>query len=165
MDNESLEQLAERLVRQNVNVCVSSLVSTLAAGQGGLGYAPSMRTLEDLCEQASELAAPVLDWEEAARQAGWYEKEGAWFTEISETSLERLKGSAEELCAAYAIDPYEWEVYEHWAISRWFGERLEAHGEKVDFDFAGMVVWARIDTGQSIAIDSVIEAIAKEVQS
>ena len=56
----------------------------------------------------------------------------------------------------------ELEVFEHWAVSTWLAEKLEAKGEKVDRDFAGLNVWARTTTGQAIALDSVIEAIVSE---
>jgi hypothetical protein len=35
--------------------------------------------------------------------------------------------------------------------------------ERVDFDFAGMVVWGRTTTGQGIAMDAVVLKIATEL--
>ena len=62
------------LVNREVCACASSLIATLAAGNGATirtGFAPASRDLEALFEQAFELACPIDDWEEAAIQAGW----------------------------------------------------------------------------------------------
>jgi len=39
---------------------------------------------------------------------------------------------------AHGIDPYEWEIYEHWAVSQWLADKLIAQDERVDTDFAGL---------------------------
>lgn len=157
-----IEEQAERLVRQNVHYCISGLVSTLASGNGIREDAD----LSTLCEQASELCAPVQDYEEAARSAGWESYKDKFgvccWREASGDDGRTWAGDAEELCSEYDIDPYEWEIYEHWIVSDWLAERLAAHGERVDTDFAGLTVWGRTTTGQAISMDSVILAIARE---
>jgi hypothetical protein len=70
-----------------------------------------------------------------------------------------------DLCKSEGIDPYQREVFEHWLVSDWLADKLEAHGEKVDRDFAGMTVWARTTTGQAIYADYVIEQIATELNA
>lgn len=69
----------------------------------------------------------------------------------------------EDFCDEHEIEPYQWDVFEHWIVSNWLAEKLEAKGEKVDADFAGLTVWARTTTGQSIAMDAVIQAIAADL--
>ena len=158
---ETFEQRARRLVEREVLCCMSSLVGTLARGADGANY----QEMADLCYQASELAAPVADWEEAALQAGWKQSckpRAEWRKEISATSLERYKGTAEELCSAYGLEPYDREVFEHWAVSTYLAELLLAVGEKVDLDFAGLCVWARTTTGQVIDADACIEECIRE---
>jgi hypothetical protein len=54
-------------------------------------------------------------------------------------------------------------VFEHWAVSEWLAGKLEEQGERVDRDFAGLCVWARTTSGQSISMDGVIERIAAEM--
>jgi hypothetical protein len=183
---ESLQDCAARIARDEIRANVSALVATLAGGAGSLEpllnqELPDLRRLTDLADQALELAAPVDDWEEAARQAGWsMEWPCVWIRMATEAEILKYgKGdgfthalSAQAACEHDKLAPYRWEVYEHWAVSQWFGEKLAAKGEKVDFDFAGLVVWARskapgakrqgprTNTGQSIEIDSVIEAIS-----
>ncbi|RWX70437.1 hypothetical protein EN780_03315 [Mesorhizobium sp. M4B.F.Ca.ET.089.01.1.1] len=156
----------DQLVSAEVHYCVSSLVSTLA----GSGFRPAVRPdLADLCEQASELAAPIADFEEAALQEGWTEtatpgafthKDGSAFSVGEKTGTKW-----QELCEANDIEPYDREVFEHWIVSDWLAEKLEAKGEKVDRDFGGMTVWARTTTGQGIASDWVIETIAAEMNA
>lgn len=57
----------------------------------------------------------------------------------------------------------EIEALEHWIVSDWLGDRLEAQGEMV-IEFNGLRIWGRTISGQSIAIDSVFTTIAKDMQ-
>lgn len=158
-DGRTLEQAASDLVAREVLCCMSSMVSTLASGAG---YIDTDRRngadLYGLAEQAQDLAAPVLDYEEAAREAGW--------TDGGEGR--RVKGDEiaegwNDACNVEGIEPHEREVYEHWAVSQWLGDMLQAKGERVDDDFAGLVVWARTTTGQAISMDAVIQEITREL--
>jgi hypothetical protein len=165
-----------RLVSREVYHCVSSLVSTLASGYTGNGSSD----IENLCEQAMELASPIPDYEEAVRwhvlndmqrseivdmlEARGVEYSGADVTKmLGETLLSDIEESDgfDTFAHDNRIDPQEREVYEHWIVSRWLADKLEARGEKVDRDFAGMVVWARTCTGQAILLDRVIEEICE----
>lgn len=163
---QTREQALNTFVRMNVHYCVSSLVSTLAnAGDfrmsdrigpsdGGQGK----RDLIDLCEHAAELCSPVEDFEEAATQAGWRhggDFDGFW---CDGNAFESWKAAAssddastyatpEELCEMQSIEPYQWEIFEHWIVSDWLAEKLEAEGERINRDFAGLTI--RIyDAGQ-----------------
>jgi hypothetical protein len=166
----------ENLVAREVHYCVSYLVSTLANGAGQMLNAARMREsyrtapgadLAELTEQAAELAAPVDDWEEAARQAGWVSgPEGTpQDCDFTHPDSDQVYNNWETLCDSEGIEPYQWEVFEHWIISDWLADKLEAHGEKVDKDFAGMTVWARTTSGQAIAADSVVEKICAELNA
>lgn len=176
-DQETIEQACERIVRQEVLCCVSGVVSTLANGCDAIPYAPKKRgmlepgnVLAELCEKAFELQSPVLDWEEAATQAGWREGlrwggHGEPETEWTHESGARWCGSAQDLCDTKGIEPYEWEVFEHWAVSQWLADALIAQGERVDTDFEGLCVWARTTTGQGIAMDSVIRRVVEKLRA
>ena len=158
-----IQNRAHRLVDAEVNVCLSSLVSTLAVGYG---TSDSARDLGALIEQAFDLASPVPDYESAATDAKWTgphtDEFGApYFLDTSDNQTWAC-ADWQSLCAAFDIEPYESEVFEHWSVSSWLADKLIAHGEKVDKDFAGMCVWARTTTGQAIASDYVIEQIARE---
>ena len=153
----------DHLIRNEVYLCVSHFVSMLAQG-----YGESIRSsdLTSLCEQAAELFAPILDYEEAAIQEGWtgphQDKFGATYFEDTTDGQTWTASNWDELCNDFDIEPYEREVFEHWAVSEWLTDKLIAKGEKVDKDFASMCVWARTTTGQAISMDSVIEQICKE---
>lgn len=125
----------EDLVRREVCYCASSLIYTLATCHGD----GQSGELDRLTEQAFELSCPVLD----ERQA---EADGV-----------------EDLEAV--IDEYEREVFEHWIVSDWLADKLEAKGEKVEKDFAGLTIWARTTTGQAIALDAVIEEICADLNT
>lgn len=147
------------IVRMEVHYCVSALVSTLA-GAAYTGESSAEGTdLQSLAEQAFELASHVDDWEEAAYQAGWHGADKL----IDAPVLSDGHVDWQALCEENDIEPYQREVFEHWIVSDWLADQLEARGEKVDRDFAGMIVWARTTTGQGIASDSVIVAIADDL--
>lgn len=165
----------EQMVQREVLCCMSSLVSTLAQNEDSVVTRSTRRKesqncLADLCEQASELAAPVLDYEEAATQNGFY-LHPEWNTWVarSEDNSERKDREeylgADQWGRAYDIDPYEWEVYEHWAVSQWLADKLIAQGERVDTDFAGLYIWARTTTGQSITMDGCIQRIYADMMA
>lgn len=169
------EHDVERMVRQNVLVCLSSMVSTLAAGGCSISAGRSGRdekalALSTLADQAVELCAPVLDYEEAARQAKWDRDapHGVIYCHYraSDSKAEEKEANTwQEACESDGLDPYEWEIFEHWAVSEWLAEKLEAAGERVDRDFAGLCVWGRTCTGQGIAQDGVIRQICAEMMA
>lgn len=171
--DKDIRELAETLVTREVRLCVSSLVSTLAEGNRGITEHPSRgpdMPLRVLSEQALDLASPVLDYEEAAIQAGWQWDRPAGEFRLNDTSdgMEDVDtnadGSWERLCGNQGLDPYEREVFEHWAVSQYLAEALIEIGEKVDTDFAGMCVWARTTTGQVIAMDDAMLRVAQLVR-
>ena len=172
---------AQDLVRREVHYCVSSLVHTLASPYGESGLPDD---LYKLTEQAFELASPVPDFEEAAREAGWTftpypddspakaHEPGYWSRPCDEGEANdededgnpiKSADKAEWACDLDDIEPYDREVFEHWIVSDWLAVKLEAKGEKVDRDFAGMTIWARTTTGQAIYCDGVIEEIAADL--
>jgi hypothetical protein len=162
----------DQMIASEVLCCMSSLVSTLALASTVTTVArhsPSAEVdLYNLCEQALGLVSSVDDWEEAAIENGWI-KDGAWHGYDHDKYPNWLAAeangecstydTAQEACEANDIEPVQAEVFEHWAVTDWFADKLEAAGEKVDRDFAGLNVWGRTTTGQSIAMDGVIARI------
>lgn len=161
------------MVQREINCCVSGLVSTLAKNAGTSAHGYAARDLEGLIDQANELSTPVLDYEEAAIQAGWtqylprHSADAMWIAldRSKETGTSSSYETAEELCAEQEIEPYEWEVYEFWAVSNWLAEKLTEQGEKVDTGFAGLNVWARTTTGQAISMDGCIQKIYADMMA
>ncbi len=163
---------AQDIVHREVRYCVSSLVDTLARGYGTVDGSRGVAAHRDLCdltEQAFELSYPVLDYEKAARDAGWtflsaQDDHSEIFWHEEEERFESFDDWA-ECCDFERIEPYERDVFEHWIVSDWLADKLESKGEKVDRDFAGLTIWARTTTGQAIYCDSVIEEIAAELNA
>lgn len=156
----------ERLVRNEVYVCLSSLVLTLAEGYGQSAVTDNSNDLQNLCWQAFDLASPVPDYEEAARQVGWLQSDLAGIyhpNREGNNTGDAIEYATDwpEACEISCIDPYEREVFEHWSISQQLAADLAELGEKVDTDFAGMCVWARTTTGQGIAQDGVIRRVVE----
>lgn len=154
----------DTLVSREVHYCVSYLVSTLASGYGA-GIPGEPGDLADMIEQAFDLASGTEDWEEALIENGWERVNGANWRHMGDDGRGEPLSMQEAIDEAGIEEPHYWEVFEHWIVSEWLADKLEAHGEKVDKDFAGMVVWARTTSGQGIASDSVIEAICAELNA
>lgn len=150
---------AETLVAREVHYCVSSLVATMAQAYGIDDYKGRSSDLSNAGEQAMELCSPILDYAQAAVDAGWKRD--------ADNVLRHPDGCEgttwESVCDHYGIEPYEIEVFEHWIVSDWLADHLIKRGEKVDKDFCGLTVWARTTTGQAIANDYVIDDILREL--
>lgn len=154
----------EQMVQREVLCCMSSLVSTLARVSGMSASAiDADKEAWELFNQATELAASVLDYEEAATQEGKYllcdDGHKYWYLTGTPARADAKCVTTEGFCIAHGIDPYEWEVCEHWAVSQWLAEKLIEQGERVDTDFAGLSIWARTTTGQAISMDGCIRRI------
>lgn len=163
-ETETLQNRAKRLVEQEVHLCLSMLVSPLAQA-----YGEAKGDLGELAEQAFELCCGVPDYEEAAIQAGWQldASTDKWWNPKDDDGSRYVNGehAFTRICEDHNLDPYEREIFEHWAVSKWLGEQLAAKGERVDFDFASLVVWGRTTTGQAIYCDRVIEEITEELHN
>lgn len=61
------------------------------------------------------------------------------------------------------IDTTPEEVYEWWAVSNWFGEKLKDQGCIV-VESWGKSYWGRTTTGQSISLDGCVAHIAKNLE-
>jgi hypothetical protein len=152
------------MVRREVLVCLSGLVSTLASGDG---EASGRSDLGELCAEAVELCYPVPDYEEAAKAEGWHvsDADPITFENTEDPDLVALADPDDndgwrDLCEEFRIDAddYAREIFEHWAVSSWLAERLREQGEKVG-TLDNFTVWCRTTTGQAISVDGVIETI------
>lgn len=61
------------------------------------------------------------------------------------------------------LDEEPQEVYEWWAVTPWFGEKLKGKGESV-IESWGKTYWGRCTTGQGISLDGVIQNIAMDMK-
>lgn len=174
-----LQHECDRMVRREVIYCLSGLVNTLAKG-----YGEAKGELGELCEEAFELCTPIDDWCEAAvdharndatleelveflstaRECQLDATEIAALTkEQAVEAIEQDEDLAREYCEENRLDPYQREIYEHWAVSNWLARKLKERGEKVGW-LDNFEVWARCTTGQAIGMDGVIENIYRASQ-
>lgn len=155
------QHIRDQLVRREVAQCVSMLVHHFATNEAALtGSDYSYDDILELCQQD--------DWESSVREhADFVSAE----EEYGETYI-KLKGRADddqltdwrEAAEALRIDdPQRHEAYEHWIVTGWFAKQLKSHGEMTG-ELLGLTIWGRCTTGQSISMDSVIGAIAAEMQ-
>lgn len=133
-------------VSREVIYCLSTLINELAKNE---------KHMDDLM--------PVLsqdDWETTAIEDGaikdldrrGYNVDGNYFD------------TAKEYCEERGIEPQKNEALEHWLVSGWLANKLEAKGEMILRGFMGFrAIWGRTTSGQSIAIDSVICEIYNEL--
>jgi hypothetical protein len=150
------------MIQQEVLCCMSALVANLAEGDQFMPLRKRDYPIAELCAQALELASPIDDYEEAAIQAGWKIDADKDIGLQQDRNNYLVAESWRDACKQSNIEPYDREVFEHWAVTDWFADKLEAAGEKVDKDFADLCVWARTTTGQAIHADGVIERIYAE---
>ncbi len=186
-----IEEFTDRMVRNEVFACVSSIVADLANGSGEV---PRGLALADLAEEAAELSYSVEDYEEALRGEGWklepvnsddlpafvkirlaaernpgefvVYKADDEFAKAEDVDGYMVTGdtveeAARDACDHLEIEPYQWEVFEHWIVSGWLGEELAKRGERVG-PLGNLTVWGRTTTGQSITMDGVIRRIAAD---
>lgn len=155
----------DQLVNREVFYCVSTLISELCRAETSLG------------EQAMGLAMPIDDYESAAIEEGWEDitqgliaatghapQHKPWMFAENDRLDSGWQGLGwRELCEEHDIEPQSIEPLEFWVVSNWLAEKLEAKGERVNNDFAGLTVWARTTSGQAISQDHVIQQIHAEL--
>ncbi len=56
------------------------------------------------------------------------------------------------------------EVLEHYIVTNWLAEKLEAKNEVVCFNFMGFTIWGRTTSGSAIYMDEVIQEIFEASQ-
>ena len=139
--NDAIREQAERIVRNNVTLCVSSLIHNAAQTENGA---------EMLDIDTDEM------WGLLARQR-FIASDGTEFDNMSDAEDYALE---EELEDAEIEEEYS-EAYEHWAVSSWFARALGGMGEAVCDSCLGMI-WGRCTTGQGIAMDDVVLRIARD---
>lgn len=142
----------DQLVQREVIYCVSYLINELVKQD------KYMDELLPVCIQD--------DWETPATEEGWdndnTDEYGCHYFLNTDGSKWAAKNDASgwrDLCEAHDIDPQTNEAFEHWIVSGWLADKLEAEGEMIVRDFLGMTIWGRSCTGQAIAMDGVIQKI------
>ena len=160
MNHNSTEnqRIKEKLVSREVVYCVSSLVYELSKKAEEFG---------DYTDDIYDAFRGMPDFEECARDNGWNQaKNGAFHSGTGKETEFSDAGTWEELCEEECLntDDYESEIFEHWIVSDYLADKLEASGHRVLRDFFGMTIWCRPTTGQAILLDGVISQIAEDME-
>lgn len=176
----AIDDMARRIVAEDVCYCVSGLIGTLLKGAtdsdgvallddneaDALAYrAPDADDYRDAVPHGERVTIMKRD-NDGAPGAGLWE----WFgpnsdtvftddgADYPETELEAWRS---------AFDANDWEhpngseIYEHWLVTGWLAAKLRDAGEAIADDVLGMTVWGRPTTGQMIQMDAVIQRIAR----
>lgn len=172
---EYQERVAQ-FVNREVNYCVSGIVHTLANG-----YGSTEGDLSELCEKAFELSCPIDDWADTVfdhvrnldrdsvvaylENWGFAVKDDEPLEDLRTAMISSIADEGErDFCEENNLDPFQREIYEHWIVSKFLANRLDRWGEKVDFDFDGLIIWGRTTTGQSISMDHLITQVYDEMK-
>lgn len=163
------EELA-RLVSREVVYCVSQLVYEIR--QSALS--------ENLADDVELECARLIDddWIEAAEEDGaafCKRRDGSWTAYRKsdprdrsdwQEGLDDKAEAAREWCEANNCEPEPREVFEHWIVSGWLADQLEAQGETIVRDWIGIGnIWCRTTTGQAIMMDAVIADVWKAARA
>lgn len=172
MTPQELYEAGRRIVANEVCYCVSGLI---AAALNNFEASTQLGFDEDDLYRLATRAPDADDYSDAAPRELWIvEKPEGWdFRNDTGTGDEQgadfLPSAVEAWRAAFdaaMLDhPDGAEIYEHWLVSDWLAARLEEKGESIVRDAVGLTIWGRATTGQAIAIDGVIEEIARDLHA
>ena len=168
--NANYQQAVRKLVDREVHYCVSMLIHELAQNCESEYYDDILNVcLQDDWEEPATYHTSELDRDECAKMLESISIE-VRDNETVETLREAIDANildgtidAQEFCEDHGLDPYTNEAYEHWIVSDWLADKLEAAGEMVSKDLYGLTIWGRCTTGQAILLDGVICGIYNDM--
>lgn len=167
-----VDELARRLVAQDVRYCVSSLVADLARDVHGMGekYADELANIasrEPDADDYREAAAysETNELREVVVQADgdvWKWRSGphdVWSVG-NDSAVQAWREAFAELGQD---DPDGTDCLEHWLVTDDLARRLRERGESVADDVSGLTIWGRCTSGQAIYADAVLQTIARDI--
>ncbi len=187
--NDKIREAAERLVRQEVYACASSMVYAIyqkdaiqACWLLDIDYDGELLPLlerydyeEAAVQHIDEMDADdlrsYLDDQDIEYEMGQEADPDTNILEIEATPIEELRRLATEhiqtqadadrdFCSEFNLEPDRLEVYEHWIVSSWLAGKLAERGHPTG-ELLGFTIWGRCTTGQGIAMDGDILEIAR----
>ena len=151
------------MVSREVHYCVSHLISELARDEHHMDELMQVCIQDDWEEPQSDYVSK-MDRSELVEYLEHHQGTACFDDEpTSDLRKAVLDVEAQEFCDHIGLDPHTNEAYEHWIVSDWLADKLEAHGEMVIRDFMGLTIWGRTCSGQAIACDWVIQQIYSEM--
>ena len=173
-DSSKNQDIKSKFVSREVCYCISSLISELSSNEQYLDdLYPVMR--QDDYEgpatyflRAEMTKAQGIDFIESMLDfnfTGNFDK--ATLNGLRGIIRRHLKAGDfdyEDFCEFFDLEPDINEALEHWIVSDFLAEKLEAKGEMILDDFLGLTIWGRICSGQSILLDGVISEICEDME-
>jgi len=141
-DIDDLESIADRFGRWEDILAWSNVPKVVAVSEDLWGYTGCTDTFDDEDEATTAAIESVT---EAIRE--------------QVQDIVTTQDEYQTICNEHDLDYDYDEVYEHWLVSDWLARRLTDKGE-ITGEVAGLTVWGRCCSGQSICMDSVIQEIA-----
>lgn len=163
----------KEFVDREILLCVSSLVYELTQSRKCSLCKQIYNCIDE--EVAIELWTGSIDYEEAENEIeegdelyftkGYW---GVWSKEKGYHIVDPVHNSKEDAITEYFdydLDTFRSEIYEHWIVTSWLANKLEALDEKVVRDFYGLTIYCRPCTGQALYCDYVIQRIYSDLIS
>lgn len=175
---ESINEVAERLVSNEVFYCVSYMVSELSRDPNymdailefSMVYKDNSEAIDDLQDRIDELEAKKDDAVDGLNDYTdnldmdamemFYDDCLEAIDDLFDNAIEELENDKQDL---ETEQDYPDEALEHWLVSDWLADKLESYGQMVTKDFLGLTIWGRSTSGQAISMDYVIQQIAKDM--
>ena len=168
--NANYQRAVGKLVDREVHYCVSTLISELAKNDAGEYWDDILRVcIQDDWQEPATYHTGELDRNECSEILESISIQ-VFDSETVETLREAIDANiidgtidAQEFCEEHGLDPHVNEAYEHWIVSDWLADKLEAAGEMVSQDIYGLTIWGRCTSGQAILLDGVICGIYNDM--
>lgn len=151
----------ERIIEKEIYVNASSLVSELLQDEGG-------KWLDELL--------PCIDgpdYDEApdgytVAQVGHDPEEWSFANWDMSTMDEGFATEREAIEAAWndsGEEPPRREALQHWIVSDWLADKLEAIDALIVRDVLGFNIWGRTDCGQSLELNHELRQVAESIDN
>lgn len=133
LTDRELFQAAERIVKNSVLCCQSATVEKLSTLDPSF-FDEIENSSRRICVSCCEAVAPDAEEDDSCENCGEH----------------------------VGCDFEAQEIYEWWAVDNWLADRLSEHGEPIH-EGLDAKLWGRTTTGQAIALDGVIQSIARDL--
>ena len=161
-------------VQREIIMCVSTLVWELTQKQGCLDEEVAIELwtgpidyegAKYELEQDGERTFQMICLNDGQLYWGVKSKHSVWKIDPIHNDEETAIYEWFEIYRGGSLDEYRQEIFEHWIVSSWLADKLEALGETVVEDFYSLTVWARPTTGQAIYMDWPLQKIYQDLIS
>lgn len=167
---EPTQEQLRAFVDREVIYCASMLISELSSNDKYMDELLEVQSQDDWEEPVNYHVYSDMDSDELAEYLDEYDID---YKQTDSTLIRSQKlndylqendDDLREFADREGLDPHQREALEHWIVSNWLADKLEAQGEMILRDFMGLTIWGRTCSGQAILLDGVITTIWKSIQ-